>query len=95
MGYLFGLTLQIARKALFDKHAKDDEDDDEEYVDDLNLDGDAGPFFFFVFRPYHCFKCNALFRCRCMGCRLRVPGVPRERSILFLLPFNKKVTYLI
>ena len=32
-----------ARKALFEKHAHEEEDDDEEYsLDDLNLDGDAG-----------------------------------------------------
>lgn len=34
--------MHIARKALFDKHAKEEEEEEEEYVDDLNLDGDAG-----------------------------------------------------
>jgi importin-7 len=36
----------IARKTLFEKHAHDEEDEEEEYgVDDLNLEGDAGVSF--------------------------------------------------
>ena len=36
----------VARKVLFEKHAHDEEDEDEEYsVDDLNLEGDAGGLF--------------------------------------------------
>lgn len=33
----------VARKTLFEKHAHEEDDDEEEYgVDDLNLEGDAG-----------------------------------------------------
>jgi hypothetical protein len=35
-----------ARKTLFEKHAHEEDDDEEEYgVDDLNLEGDAGALF--------------------------------------------------
>ena len=38
------MTLVVkARKAMFEKHAHEEEDEEEEYgVDDLNLEGDAG-----------------------------------------------------